>query len=59
MTDVASSADTGPPPEADPGLAQLTAQLEGIDDVPLDERPALLERANAALVEALAELEEV
>ncbi len=40
-------------------LADLRGELEHVGDVELAQRPALLERANAALVQALAELEEV
>jgi hypothetical protein len=43
---------------ADPAEA-LHDRLRAIDDVDLDERPALFEEANAVLAAALAELDEV
>lgn len=42
-----------------PVLDELRGQLEGIADIPVQDRPALLEKANEALVSALAQLEEV
>ncbi len=40
-------------------LAGLQDELEHVDQVELSLRPGLLERANAALVQALGDLEEV
>ncbi len=40
-------------------LAQLQDELEHVDQTELSLRPGLLERSNAALVQALSDLEEV
>lgn len=43
---------------ADLRLAELQQLLEHLEQVPLEERPALLEAANRALVDALGDLDE-
>lgn len=57
--------ESTPAPEADgkpvanQELDELRSTLESIGELPIDQRPAILETANAALVAALAQLEEV
>ena len=47
---------TGPEP-ADGRLARIAAQLDEIEQAPLDQRPALFESVNRALVEELTAME--
>lgn len=55
---LASSAVEASAMEPTPALNALLDRLAAIDEVPLDDRPALFERANEVLVAALADLEE-
>ncbi|MFT5223765.1 MAG: hypothetical protein ACI867_002089 [Glaciecola sp.] len=50
--------DRGAPDRAAAQLDELRVGLQGIGDVPIADRPAMLEAANEALVSALSSLEE-
>ena len=49
----------GEPDVADDSLAALRAELEAVDDLPVDDRVELFERANETLAAELAALDEV
>ena len=56
-TRAATAATDAAGPSTD-DLGELSALVEGIDEVALEDRPALFEQANEALVDALQDLQE-